>query len=312
MLVLTEQTDLLDLAGPFQALTIANELAEGGASYELIVASHAGGLVRLASGLAIETCPLDAQRRVIDTILAPGGDSDGSQALVDWLRTHAPLVRRVCGIGAGTALLARAGLLSGRRAAIHWKQAEILRAEHPDIDARAEEIVVNDGRYWTSAGMSAGVDLALALIAEDLGRATAMDVARRLIVFLWRPADSPQLSPSLNLQARGISRFSDLHAWIMNNPCADLRVEALAARMAMSPRTFARIYIRETGTTPAKAVEAIRLDLARRLLHSAVPIKRIAEQCGFKTELNLRRVFHRHFGISPADYRSGDMPLQAE
>lgn len=307
--VVVEGTEILDLAGPVQALTLASESAPGSVAYELVIASANGGLVPTTSGLSIETVPLSALDGVaLDTIIVPGGSRRGNgSAVTSWLRDRAPFARRICGVGMGAFVLAEAGLLHDRRAVVHWHHAEILRSIYPEIEASTDAILVSDKLYWTSAGMAASLDLALALIDEDLGRAAALEVAKRLVVFLWRRPDQPQIGHGLALQIRGGIRFADLHSWITNNPKADLRVEALAERAGMSPRTFARAYHRATGQTPARAVELMRIDLARSLLlNPGTSLKQISEQCGFGSEINLRRAFHKHLKSAPSAYRTSD------
>ena len=203
----------------------------------------------------------------------------------------------------GAFLLAEAGLLDGRRAVTHWARCDEFAARYPNVRVESDPIFIREGVLWTSAGVTAGIDLALALVEEDLGRATALDVARELVVFLKRPGGQAQFSTMLSMQ-RTDDRFGELHAWMAEHLAADLSVPALAERVRMSERSFVRHYRAETGRTPARAVEQIRVEAAQRLLgETAWPVKRIAARCGFGSEETLRRCFVRVLGVSPQGYR---------
>jgi transcriptional regulator GlxA family with amidase domain len=217
----------------------------------------------------------------------------------------APNVRRVCSVCTGAFVLAEAGLLAGRRAATHWHWAEQLGERYPAGDVDADRIFVKDGAIWTSAGGSAGLDLTLALIEEDLGHRVAIETARELVVFVKRAGGQSQFSVPLKAQASRDARFADLHAWMAANLRGDLRVETLADRAGMSPRTFARTYAAEVGRTPAKTVEAMRLETASRALEeTALPLKAVAATAGYADEQALRRAFQRQLGVGPVDYRA--------
>jgi transcriptional regulator GlxA family with amidase domain len=211
----------------------------------------------------------------------------------------------------GAFYLAAAGLLDGRRATTHWRDAPHLAQRFPSVQVDADPIFIRDvgrregeGVVWTSAGVTAGIDLALALIEEDLGHAVAMQAARRLVVFMKRPGGQSQFSAALAAQASANGPFDALHSWMAAHLRDDLSVERLAERIRMSPRTFARRYVDEVGRTPAKTVSALRLEAASRALaESRRPLKRIALDCGFGSEQNLRRAFLRRFGVLPLDYR---------
>ncbi len=201
-------------------------------------------------------------------------------------------------------MLAEAGLLDGRRAATHWANGAELAGRYPKVRVEADPIFVRDGAVWTSAGITAGIDLALALVEEDLGREVALDVARWLVMFLKRPGGQAQFSTALALQAAE-DRFGALHAWIDAHLAADLSLPVLAAQAGMSERSFSRHYTEATGLTPARAVERLRLEAARRLLvDAALPVKRIAALCGFGSEETMRRSFLRLLAVSPQDYRA--------
>jgi transcriptional regulator GlxA family with amidase domain len=213
--------------------------------------------------------------------------------------------RRVCAVCTGAFLLAEAGLLDGRRAVTHWGSCDALQQPYPRITVERDPIFLRDGKVWTSAGVTAGIDLALALVEEDLGRAMALRVARHLVVFLKRPGGQSQFSAMLESQAQGDGAFGDLHDWMARRLADDLGVDALAARAGMSPRNFARVYAKRMGTTPAKAVERLRVDAARRALEETdASIESIADRCGFGDEERMRRSFLRSLGVPPRHYRA--------
>lgn len=225
--------------------------------------------------------------------------------LMTWLRDAASGARRVGSTCMGAFLTAAAGLLDGRRAVTHWRWCEELRERHPAVRVESEPIFVRDGEIWSSAGVSAGIDLALAMVEADHGHNIALEVARRLVVFLKRPGDQAQFSAALSAQSADRNGdFEALHAWIAENLDDDLRVERLAARAGMSPRTFARLYGARTRSTTARAVETMRVEAAKRLLEDdRLLIKTIAARCGFKDYEGLRRAFLRQTGIAPIEYR---------
>ncbi len=316
-----EQAQLLDVAGPVQTFAsaneIANKIAKGahGAPYRVVVVSRRGGPVTTTSGLPLVTRPLARTlgKARIDTLIIPGGggvqNAVKEAATVDWVRRQAASVRRIASVCTGAFLLAEAGVLAGRRATTHWQFCARLAQQYPDIQVDADPIYVRDGRIWTSAGITAGIDLSLALVQEDLGRKVAMAVARHLVVFLNRPGGQSQFSAPLEAQAAAAdgnapNHFAPLHDWIAENVGGDLRVERLAEQAGMSPRSFARIYAAKMGVTPARMVERIRVEAVRRSLEeSDLPIKRIAALCGFGQEERLRRAFARQVGTTPAEYR---------
>ena len=282
-------------------------------AYRVTVASVDGGIVQTFPGLPVVTQRLDTlDSESIDTLIVPGVPIDDQLALqpelVAWIARRAPSVRRVCSVCTGAFYLAAAGVLDGRRATTHWRDAELLARRFPKIEVDADPIYIldqRDGRaVWTSAGVTAGIDLALALIEEDLGHAVAMQAARRLVVFMKRPGGQSQFSAALSAQASAGGPFDALHGWMAANLRDDLSVERLAERARMSARTFARRYVDEVGRTPAKTVAAMRIEAAARsLAASRSPLKRIALDCGFGSEQNLRRAFVRRFGVLPLDYR---------
>jgi transcriptional regulator GlxA family with amidase domain len=311
VLLAYEHMNVLDLCGPLQALATASRYApaDGPARYETVVASADGGLVETSAGLAIATTAVRALDALdIDTLIVPGGCKgetySAPQALIDWVAKRAPSVRRLCSVCTGAFLLAEAGQLEGRTVATHWEWAARLRDSHRSVDVDADRIFVRDGRLWTSAGVTAGIDMTLALIEDDFGHQAAIDTARRLVMFMKRSGGQSQFSAPLSAQARDAGGFGDLHAWITANLRADLSVERLAEHMNMSPRTFARSYATRMGITPAKMVDAIRLEAAcRSLQETELPLKAVADGAGYGDEQAMRRAFHRQFGVCPKTYR---------
>ncbi|WP_116136419.1 GlxA family transcriptional regulator [Trinickia diaoshuihuensis] len=320
---------LLDACGPLEAfwraeleMRQARKSAAGEyVAYRTRVASIEGGILETHVGLPVVVERLDAlDNESIDTVIVAGtfvADQMVLDAqLIKWLERMAPRVRRVCSVCVGAFYLAAAGLLEGRRATTHWRSADELARRFPSVRVDADPIFIRDvqgGRaIWTSAGVTAGIDLALALIEEDFGHALAIQAARRLVVFMKRPGGQSQFSATLDAQQCPTGEFDALHAWMATNLRDDLSVERLAERVRMSPRTFARRYVEAVGRTPAKTVEALRLEAAAHsLAQSRRPMKRIALDCGFGTEQNLRRAFVRRFGVPPLSYRERFAPLNA-
>ncbi|RQR59481.1 GlxA family transcriptional regulator [Burkholderia sp. Bp9126] len=309
---------LLDVTGPLQVFASVNELAnERGrpAPYAPRVVAAEAGPVATSAGLVVMADALRASGRPADTVIVAGGQgvhaASRDPRLVRWVRRQAERARRVASVCTGAFLLAEAGLLDGRRAVTHWTRCDELAARYPRIRVEADPIFIREGALWTSAGVTAGIDLALALVEEDLGRAIALDVARELVVFLKRPGGQAQFSATLSMQRsterigdRFGDRFGELHAWIAEHLGGDLSVPVLAERARMSERSFVRHYRAETGRTPARAVEQIRIETAQRLLgDTSWPLKRIAERCGFGSEETLRRGFVRVLGVTPQAYR---------
>lgn len=301
--------NLLDIAGPMQAFEASEARRDQRHRYDGIVASVAGGQVMTTAGIPIVTERLsDIDASTIDTVMVGGGSAAGHPlcppALIAWIAANAGKVRRLCSICAGAFVLAEAGLLDGRRATTHWHWAGLLQKEHPAARIEPDAIFVQDGKIWTSAGVTAGIDLTLALIEQDHGYRVAIETARRLVVFMKRPGGQSQFSVPLLTQSRADGSFADLHAWMRQNLDADLGVERLAAQASMSPRSFSRAYAARMGETPARTVEAMRAEAACGLLASThLPLKQIAAQAGFGTEQNLRRTFLRRFGVNPGEYR---------
>ena len=312
VLLAYDYMNLLDLAGPLQALATVNRQGPPGQepAYEMVVASGAGGLVTTGCCLPIMTVPLsDLEGRPIDTLIAAGGCRgdryETVPALVDWIKRRGPNVRRLCSVCTGAFMVAATGLLDGRRVATHWDWVERLRILRPDVDVDPDRLFIKDEEIWTSAGVSAGIDLTLALIEEDHGHRTAIETARQLVMFIKRSGGQSQFSVVLAAQSHGVATFADLHAWIAARLGDDLRIEKLAEQVGMSPRTFARAYAAAVGRTPAKTVEMMRLEGARRAIEDTdLPVKIVAASVGLRSEQSLRRVFIRNLGVGPVDYRA--------
>jgi transcriptional regulator GlxA family with amidase domain len=310
---------LLDLSGPFtvfwSASCFVGQRQSSGATsarrYDRRLATLDGGPVRTADGLTITAEPLRSfEEMAIDTVVVPGGcDLTGAiadRALVDWVATHAPRARRICSVCTGTFLLAEAGLLNGHRVVTHWQAIDRLRSRYPAIEVEPDAIFVRDGNLWSSAGVSAGIDLALALVQDDHGRDLAMSVARQLVVYMKRPGGQAQFSELLDAQTSRNGAFAELHAWLAKHlDDATLSVDTLAKQVCMSARNFARVYKTKTGRTPAKAIELFRLETARRMLEDTDErIEAIARRTGFGDEDRMRNTFQRHLNVSPRDYRA--------
>jgi transcriptional regulator GlxA family with amidase domain len=302
---------LLDVSGPLQCFATANEpqWAQDAPPYEPIVVSRDGGPLRTSAGLVVMTRSLaELEGEEIDTLIVAGGIGTRraihDAPLIQAIRNWSGRVRRLASVCTGAYLLAQAGLLDGRRVATHWWAADDLQRRFPRIEVVPEPIFIEDGGIWTSAGVTAGIDLSLALIQDDLGHDQAMRIARHLVVFLKRPGGQAQFSAALEAQVAADADFADLHAWVREHLAEDIKVERLAVQAGMSARTFARIYAAKAGRTPARMVEAFRIESARRALEATDrPLKLIARDSGFGDEERMRRAFQRRLGVCPLDYR---------
>jgi transcriptional regulator GlxA family with amidase domain len=301
----------LDITGPYEVFSLPSYLAQNKAEppYRLVLLADQAGPVRSASGLSLIA---DASWRdfhgKVDTLLVCGGPDmnphRSNHNLLDWLRTMAHRTRRIGSICTGAFLLADAGLLNNRRATTHWREVARLAQACRSITVEPDAIYVKDGQVYTSAGITAGMDLALALVEEDLGRDVALTVARMLVLFLKRPGGQSQFSTQLQAQSVEGRRLSELFSWLANHHHEPLTVEKMASRAGMSPRTFARVFVTETGDTPAFYLEKLRLEHAVRLLEStSTSLDVTAQECGFTGHEQLRRAFQRHRGITPQAYR---------
>jgi transcriptional regulator GlxA family with amidase domain len=291
---------ILDATGPLAAFEIAGRYAGG--AYDVRVLAETAGLVKSSAGAAMAAEALD--EGPYDTVVVSGGD--GVRALggvVGWLQRQAAIARRTASVCSGAFLLAEAGLLDGRRVTTHWERSDVFARLYPQVRLEADRIYVRDGAIWTSAGITAGIDLALAMIEEDLGEAVARRTARQLVVHQRRPGGQSQFSELLELG--GINgRFGALMDWARERLDEQLSVERLAEQAAMSPRHFARTFVAETGVTPARAMERLRLEAARvRVETTREPIDRVAEAAGFGDPERMRRAFLRAFGQPPQALR---------
>jgi transcriptional regulator GlxA family with amidase domain len=309
VVVAFENVQALDVTGPTEVFSLA-ERAHPEPTYSLELVAPEAGPLRTSSGLRLTPdVTLADCRGPIDTLVVAGGlgvqAAARDQRVTDWLRLAARRSRRVSSVCTGAFLLARAGLLDGRRATTHWAACDALARNYPSVSVEPDPIFVRDGNVYTSAGVTAGIDLALALVEEDLGRQAALDVARSLVLFIRRPGGQAQFSAGMAGQAAARPGINELQAWIADHLDADLSVPALAERAFMSPRNFARVFSSEVGVTPAAYVEAVRLERARTLLETTeLQLEAIARQCGFGTVETLRRAFGRRLGVNPSDYRS--------
>jgi transcriptional regulator GlxA family with amidase domain len=302
------KAQLLDVAGPLQVFATANDLASiaGRAlPYETVVVA-AGQRVMTSALLELVTGPLPPVDAPLHTLVVAGGYgvnvACGDAELVGWVRRRAVAAQRVASVCSGAFLLAAAGLLDGKRAVTHWGRCAEFQAMFPAVRLEPDRIYVRDGDIWSSAGVTAGIDLSLALVEADLGRDTALAIARQLVVFLKRPGGQAQFSAALTLQQKD-ERFDRLHGWIIENLRGDLSLDRLAGQARMSLRSFARHYRQATGRTPARAVEEIRIETARRLLEQGLSVAQTVRRCGFGSEETLRRAFLRRLGASPQAYR---------
>ena len=298
----------LDVVGPVEVFTRGGELA--GERYAVEVVGPEAGAIVTSSGMTWTVGrALRSIRGPVDTIVVAGGDGTAAamadRSLVAAIGRVGGRARRVTSVCTGAFLLAEAGFLSGRRATTHWDSCAALARRYPDIDVDPEPIFVRDGHIATSAGVTAGMDLALALVEEDHGREVALATARRLVMYVQRPGGQAQFSAPLRAQsAAGREPLRDLQRWVIAHPGADCSVEALATRAAMSPRHFARTFTREVGSTPARWVEEVRVEAARLLLETTDrTVDAVAAATGFGTAETMRRAFLRRLHVAPTDYR---------
>jgi transcriptional regulator GlxA family with amidase domain len=308
VIVAFDRVQALDVTGPSEVFSLAARARPVQGAYSIELLTAAGAAVKTSSGLTLQPHgPLDTSE--IDTLIVPGGQGTRAAAqderLISWIRTAARRSRRVTSVCTGAFLLGRAGLLDGRRATTHWAACNALQQLYASIDVDPEPIFIRDGNVYTSAGVTAGIDLALALIEEDLGPQAALNVARSLVLFVRRPGGQAQFSAGLKSQAASQRRIRELQQWIQGHLTDDLTVPALADRCHMSERNFSRVFAKEVGETPAAYLESLRLERARLLLETTEhQLDQIARECGFGTVETLRRTFARRLHTSPSDYRT--------
>lgn len=306
-------TEVVDVAGILDIFYAVNERTDRtGASdggYVVEVVSPVETVCAWPGLRLVADRSYRAVRGSIDTLIVTGidepDDAKRDPELVRWLARMAPRIRRVAGLCTGSFVLAEAGLLDGRRATTHWAFCDELARRFPGVEVQPDPIFVRDGGFYTSAGATAGLDLVLALVEEDLGRRVALTVAQWMVVFLKRPGGQAQFSVQLSTQMADRQPLRDLQAWVLDHPGVDLSVEALARRVNMSPRNFFRVFVREVGMTPGRFVERVRVEAARRLLEeTARGVPDVATASGFGSQEAMRVAFRRALGVSPKGYRS--------
>lgn len=305
---------LLDVTGPLEVFSRASRLLvqqspAAPTPYAVSFMAESAGPVASSSGLALVAERSWRDLGTVDTLLVSGGigveQAMRSGELVDWLRLNATSARRYGSVCTGAMLLARAGLLEGRRVTTHWAYAKRLAEMAPAAHVQPDAVFTRDGSLWTSAGVTAGMDMALAMVEADWGRKLALEVARQLVMYIKRTGGASQLSAALDAQSRALhGRFRELAAWVLAHPEEDMSITTLAQESGMSTRHFARCFREEMGMTPAKFVEGVRFDAACQALGDGhEPVESIAARCGFGSAETLRRVFIRRTGLSPAAYR---------
>ncbi|PYE31624.1 transcriptional regulator GlxA family with amidase domain [Rhizobium sp. PP-WC-1G-195] len=298
---------LLDVTGPAQVFATANDLTPAGVPkpYAICIVSTDVEVVT-SSGIVLRSTTL-AEEGGGGTLIVSGGygvnAACSDTALLDWVRRRAAIASRTASVCSGAFLLAEAGLLDGRRAVTHWGRCAEFAARFPAVRLDPDPIFVRDGQVWTSAGVTAGIDLALAMVEADKGRPLALAIARQLVVFLKRPGGQAQFSAALALQESD-GNFEGLHGWIADHLDRDLSLGALADQAGMSLRSFSRRYRQSTGRTPADGVETIRFESARQLLEDGASVTRTSARCGFGSTETMRRVFLQRLCVGPNAYRS--------
>lgn len=297
----------LDVLGPIEVFSFASSQVPG--AYRIdVVGPTDNGAITMSNGVRLGVAPLPEPPPALDTLVVAGGEGARAAvedaAVVDWVGRAAAQARRTTSVCTGAYLLAAAGLLDGRRATTHWHFCDDLARSRPAVRVDPEPVFIRDGDVWTSAGVTAGMDLALALVEEDLGPEVSLAVARLLVVFLKRPGGQSQFSGVLAAQQAQVPALRELQAWIAGHLNEDLSVAALAKRAKLSARSFARIFRREVGQTPAAYVEELRVEYARTLLEDGgASVEAVAQASGFANAEGLRRAFHRRVGVGPAAYR---------
>ncbi|MEM7210041.1 MAG: helix-turn-helix domain-containing protein [Pseudomonadota bacterium] len=301
---------LLDLAGPLQVFAGARHPSTNALAYSTAITSLDGGKVLTDTLVSIDTVAMDNwANRKIHTLVVVGGNGANdvmhNDAFLRQVSTLAEQATRVCSVCSGALILAAIGILDGRRATTHWEDCAHLTQDFPNVTVEPDPIYIKDGNVWTSAGITAGLDMTLAMVAEDCGKPAALELAQSLVTYMVRPGGQSQFSPALDRQNRDRpNRFERLYEWISKNIQSNLNVDRLAEFENMSVRSFQRVFSATMGTTPAKAVECLRIEAARELLETTdIRIKSIAHRCGFQNEERMRRSFIRSTGTSPSEYR---------
>src|SRR5690348_2841905 len=308
-LLVYDDMQALDLAGPLDVFGAANALAGGATPYELCIIGLHASAVRAENGLSIVPAHALEDAPPLDTLLIPGGCGarttiNRDARLIAWLRERAPSTRRIVSVCTGAYVLAATGLLDGRRITTHWRYADDLARRHPALRVEPDRLFLRDGCFATSGGLTAGMDLALALVEEDLGAPAALAVARHLVMYVKRPGNQAQFSAPLAAQAQGNGRMGALVDWLLAHLDGDLTIERMAEQVAMSARHFRRVFAETFGMTPARFVEKLRLEQAcLRLTQGKTSIERVAAGVGFNSADAFRRAFRARYGATPNEYR---------
>lgn len=311
VIVVFDGVQPLDAVGPHEVFAGARRAVAsvgGSGGYRVTLASKDGGTVRAESGLMLGTSPLPADGERIDTLVLAGGSGANAaaadDALVGWIRAVAPRCRRVATVCSGTFVAAAAGLLDGRRVTTHWARAQELREAHPNLTVDPDPIYIRDGKVWSSAGVTAGIDLSLALVQDDLGVDAAQLIARWLVMFLHRPGGQTQFASPVWVPRAERSTVRAVQDLVEAAPDGDHRLPILASAAAMSVRHFTRVFTAEVGESPSRFVERTRVEAARRELETtSATLDVVAARCGLGSAETLRRVFQRHLGVAPDAYR---------
>lgn len=311
VLLASDGVQALDVTGPASVFSEASRARTGEAIYAIDVVSPRGAPIQTVSGVTLGSRAIaDAPSRDIDTLLVAGHDKSGTANLIanraakDWVADAARHARRWGSVCSGTFPLAAWGLLSGKTVATHWSRLGALADEYPDIVVDEDSLYVVDGRVWTSAGVTAGIDMSLAMVEADHGASLAAHIARRLVVYLRRPGTQSQFSSPLKSQYAASGRYADLIAWAANNLRETLTVDALANRAGQSPRTFQRRFAQQIGRTPAAVIEDLRLDRAKALIACDVPLQTVATEIGYASSSQLTAAFRRRFGVAPSVWKA--------
>ncbi len=311
-LVLFPGANSLDITGPLEVFSVASRLLRSNASgegYKVLFTGERSGPVTLESGLTVYCKETRGEKARTDYLVTPGGSNPtgfcNDSKRLSYLSARAKKAGRIVSICTGAFLLAKLGLLDGKRCTTHWRYAQTLAEQYPSVSVCDNAIYIEDGNVFTSAGVTAGIDLALALVERDYGAEIAIETARNLVLYFRRPGNQSQFSAPIELRRKAGDRFQKLHDWLLENISRpELQIETLAEFMAMSPRHFSRCFHTQTGMTPGKYLETIRLEKARELLGNTThPIKSVAHLCGFQQEERLRRLFIKQLGITPSQYR---------
>lgn len=311
VLLASHRVQVLDITGPAAVFSAANDLFPDFAPYTVEIVSPDGGLVSSISGVSIDSASLtDTPASGVDTVLVAGHDTKGTHKFVQnaaartWMEAASKSARRWGSVCSGAFMLAAWGLLSGKRVATHWQGEEELETRYPDVCVDRNALFVKDGNTWTSAGVTAGIDMALAMVEDDLGADVATDIARRLVVYLRRPGSQSQFSSPLKCQSDGASPYYELIQWAQDNLDKDLSVQALADHAGQSARTFQRKFSAQTGRTPAAFVEDLRLERAKALIAHDSPLQRVSKNVGYPSAAQLSIAFKRKYGVAPSVWKA--------